>query len=284
MRTSFNTILVPVDFSINTEVAITRALELCENREATVHLLHVAELAPARPLDFYQYFVNYAFGASSSIKENIDQRLQYWQEYIKAQNHGVAAHAWVEYDMAIEKAIIEMINKLNVDLVIIGKNSSHSVMPFLNTVVSSRIAVKSGTSVLTVKPGSLAHHVRTVVVPVGVGFAEEKLDAITALGRKHSIHVRLLLIVENSGESDDLQVLLLRVLRALKARSIENVSYEVVSAGHKGWNILNYCRKVNADMLIVQPGSETRIGWFNKHISDELPARSRTQVLAVGHA
>ena len=39
---------------------------------------------------------------------------------------------------------------------------------------------------------------------------------------------------------------------------------------------------VETDLLIVHPEAETKIGWFNKHISDELPVNSKTQVLGSG--
>jgi nucleotide-binding universal stress UspA family protein len=41
MPFSFKTILVPVDFSINTEVAVNKALEVADKEGATIHLMHV---------------------------------------------------------------------------------------------------------------------------------------------------------------------------------------------------------------------------------------------------
>ena len=43
MSFSFKTILVPVDFSINTEVAINKAVEVADKDGANIHLLHIRE-------------------------------------------------------------------------------------------------------------------------------------------------------------------------------------------------------------------------------------------------
>jgi hypothetical protein len=53
----------------------------------------------------------------------------------------------------------------------------------------------------------------------------------------------------------------------------------------KGYNkaraILDYAKRIDADMLLVNTKSETKIGSFNRHISNVLPAASRMQVLTL---
>ena len=41
MYASFKTILIPVDFSVNTNVAVKKTLEIIGSDEATVYLLHI---------------------------------------------------------------------------------------------------------------------------------------------------------------------------------------------------------------------------------------------------
>ena len=40
----FKNILIPVDFSVNTEVAVKQAIELACTNGSTIHLLHVIKL------------------------------------------------------------------------------------------------------------------------------------------------------------------------------------------------------------------------------------------------
>jgi hypothetical protein len=59
------------------------------------------------------------------------------------------------------------------------------------------------------------------------------------------------------------------------------VEYAALYGSNKAKAILKYAEKVNADMLLVYPEVETKIGWLNTHISDVLPPASKVQVLAV---
>jgi hypothetical protein len=91
-----------------------------------------------------------------------------------------------------------------------------------------------------------------------------------------------LVTFSNSGDdSKSLPSSLLNTYRFFKTDSLNNVVIEVLKGNNKAKAILKYCEKVNADLLIVNPESEARIGWLNKQISDVLPVQSKTQVLAV---
>ncbi|HET7898016.1 MAG TPA: hypothetical protein VFL47_10110, partial [Flavisolibacter sp.] len=62
------------------------------------------------------------------------------------------------------------------------------------------------------------------------------------------------------------------------------VEYAVVHGSNKAKAILQYAEKTGADILLVQPEKETKIGWGDRHISDVLPRGSKMQVLAVAPA
>jgi hypothetical protein len=182
----------------------------------------------------------------------------------------------------VEKTIAEKAKEITADLVIICKNSQHSILPFLNTVVPSRLAKNTGISVLTVKPGALSGTVRTVVVTMSSKYPDKKVNIINELKKKFYLNIRLLLMVEKDDDPDTLRTLLVNTCLRLHDRPLDTITYDILNAGTNNRDILSYCRKVDADLLIVNPGSETKIGWLNKHISDELPVSSKTQVLAVG--
>lgn len=134
---------------------------------------------------------------------------------------------------------------------------------------------------LTVKPGSLDQELKMIVVPIDEKYPERKVDMILALRHKFRGHIRLLLILEKTDDPDILQAALLNICQILNYYAITNISYEVIPGSKRAIDILRYSRRINADMLIVNPGRETRIGWLNKQISDEMPVQSRTQILEI---
>ncbi|MEO8403822.1 MAG: universal stress protein [Chitinophagaceae bacterium] len=281
MSTKFNTILVPVDFTINTDVAIKRATDLCDGNNATIHLLHVPKMSTASIISYYQYFARYTRIGPEFDYSKLTTKLEKLKQKITAIRKDIIVSAWVSDGPTVEMVIAEKADRLGADLIIIGKNSNHSWVPFLNTVVPSRLSKKTGRPVLTVKPGSANQDIKMVVVPVDEKFYENKLAIIQELRKKNRFHIRLIACLNSNDKKEAASASLVRAFRILKANTVNNVSYEIIRAENKPRAIAKYCNRVEADLLIVNPESETRIGWFNTHISDILPKESRTQVLSV---
>lgn len=252
----FSKILIPVDFTINTEVAIRKGMALCDATDSSIHLLYV-----------------------SGKRAEAKNKLEAWRKVITDTRPDVVVDVRIEEKGPIENSIIKNALKLHVDLIIIGKNSHHSFLPMLNTVYPAKIAQKTGITVLTVKPGAKDHTIKTVVVPVGEQFPNNKVEVINALRKKFPINICLVTFFE--GDAKVIPASLLNAYRQLKAIPAMNITYQVLAGRSKMKAILSYCEKVNADLLIVNSATETRIGWLNQHISDVLPVGSKTQILAL---
>lgn len=281
MLPRFNTILIPVDFTINTEVSVKKALVLCEEANATIHLLHVTSILPHHIATIHQYFAKYSFTGQQLVMEQVKEKLEHWKYFIKDARKDISVCTWILSGVSVEKAIREKAARLYPDLIIIGKNSHRSWLPLFNTLTPTRIARQTGISVLAVKPGAINSDIRTVVVPVGKEFPDKQLALIHMLRRKLRIHIKLIAFQDEQEDKSSLPASLLNVYRILKTNPASQISYDLLPGEQKAKAILKYCKQVNADLLIVTRESETKVGWPNKHISDALPAQSQTQVLAM---
>lgn len=267
MLQTFKNILVPVDFTLNTEVAVTKALEVVDNEESVIHLLHV--IKPS------------TFGGKNSLPV-VEEKLNRWKESIEEYNSSTTVSCWIKKSGSVQKTIKEAAMELNCDMIVIGQSSSHTLLPVLNTVLPMQLAELTGIPVLTVKPGALHNKMRTVVVPIAEDIADMKLNALEILCRKGKLNVHLIAMVdENNLPLNDSASTLLQVYQWLKAKLHCPIEYSVVSGGNKAKAILQYAEKCNADILLVDPEKETRIGWNNRHISDVLSPASKVQILAV---
>ena len=278
---SFNTILIPVDFTVNTRLAIAKGIQLCEGPNPEIHLLHVQSSIESGLPGYFRNLVSYFNDEHEQHNFRLQQRLEECVTYIHKLKNNINTCYQISYSTFIEKAIADRAKEIAADLIIIGKNSQHSLFPFLNTVVPNRLAKRTGISVLTVKPGALFTPLRTVVVPISSKNPESKTTVINELRKKFYLNIRLLLLVQKGDDREKLQVSLVNTCCRLQESSLDTIRYEILPAGKNNRDILRYCRQVDADLLIVHPETETKIGWLNKHISDEIPVNSRTQVLAV---
>jgi nucleotide-binding universal stress UspA family protein len=275
----FRTIVVPVDFSINSDVAINKALEMAEEH-AIVHLLHVLDLTsfnlPAVKIKKLSRYNDRADnrGAGKMLKQ--------WKESIEDDFPSIEVRTWLVRAASIQQAIADKAKEVQADLIVIGKSSTHTWFPFLKTVISSELSALTGIAVLTVKPGSLHNKIKTVVVPVTDGLTQNKIEVISALCKKYKMKVHLLTFINNDHGPEEFSAsTLLQLYQWLKNSLHCSVEYAVLHGTNKVKSILAYAENIDADILLVHPKSETRIGWWNRHISDVLPSQSKVQVLTV---
>ncbi len=279
MTASFKNILIPVDFSINTELAVKKVIELAEP-DSSVHLLHVRQEANEVSIFSLQQF----FPQSKHILYDgeVEYKIDEWKKSISDNSMCKKVFCRIITGSSIQQVITDEARRLSIDLVIIGKNSTHSWLPFLNTVIPSQLSREIGAAVLTLKPGSIYNKVKTMIVPISNENAINKLEIIYAICKKFPVKIHLVTFMNsNEKEEGNHASTLLRLYQSLRSSLNCHVEYAILKSNNKVKAILNYAEKFNADILLVNPETETKIGWPNKHISDVLPAGSRIQVWAV---
>ena len=265
---SYKKILVPVDFSINTEVAVKKTLELINGDEAVVHLLHVAGYKNQ--------------GRSSNPNLLAEEMLERWKNTIRETHPPVPVYNEIVYNGSVQQAIADKAKQCRADLIVVGQKSNHSWFPFLNTVMPVELAEASECAVLTVKPGALYNKIRTVVMPVTNNVTEFKMQALATLCKKFKVRIHLITFTDDERTpGEDSTSSLLRIYQWLKDSLHCPVEYAVLRGYNKPKAILSYSQKIDADVLLVNASTETKVGRLNTHISDLLPAASRMQVLTV---
>ena len=264
MKGSFKTILIPVDFSINTEVAIKKALDIVGCDDATLHLLHVCQ-------------------EKKIVKtQKEEQQLRELKGQIENIHDSIVVYTKIAWSSSVQETIVTTAKDWEVDLIIVGKKSTHSWFPFLNTVMPVDLAEQTSTAVLTVKPGALHCTIKTLVMPVVDDVLNQKVEVVSALSKKFKLKVYLVTFAEgNSAPSEFSKLAVLKAYQWLKDTVHCTVEYSVLKGYNKAKAILDYSKRIDADILLVHTNSETKIGSFNRHIPDVLPAASRMQVLAM---
>lgn len=190
-------------------------------------------------------------------------------------------YTWLANKGIIQYCIESKAKEINADLIIIGKHSHYSYFTLLNKVLPNKIAKSTGIPVLTVKPGALHSRIKTVIVPITSDAARSKMQVIQMIAKKCSVKVHLVAYADTNASPDFYASVLIQMYQWLKASLHCQVEYAVLDGKNKAKTLLQYAEKVNADVLLVHPEAETKIGWWNRHIADMLPAASKVQILAV---
>lgn len=140
-RNNFQKILVPVDGSLYSEKALTRASELAQVFDSKIILIYVVEKSiPINLLDHKEYLeILRKFGNKTLEKANI----------VLSKN-GLSAKLLLK-EGNIFNEIEKVVKKEKCDLVIVGNKGLGSVARLLLGSVSNKISQSSSCSVLIVK-------------------------------------------------------------------------------------------------------------------------------------
>ncbi|HXD79376.1 MAG TPA: universal stress protein [Puia sp.] len=270
MAATFDKILIPVDFSLNTEIAVKKALELAGNDSTVIHLLHV--IRPRRKaMDQFRLWV-------------AERDLHEWQHKIQIAGRNVRVKTHILQGHPVQETIIECARMLSPGLIIVGKQNKHRRWLFSSRVSPDIVAWKSNCPVLTAKPGSLDNRTRVIVLPIRNFLPERKLEWAVVLAKKFKAQVHLLSVGENAETKDGLlSQTFLRAYHHLREKLHHPVEYSAAPRHNPAKAALTYAELIMADMILVNPQTESGVSGFTgfRHISDLLNRDSKIQVLDV---
>ncbi len=141
MITLFRKILVPVDFTANSENAIRKAMELVDREGSVISLLHV--LKPLFSLNPFSSSGRFFAPRSEIFTEpEIKNKLDEYKECIRYTFPDIDIQTNICDKGKVQKNIIQAAGKLSPDLIIISKGSNAHYFSFSNLVYPAVIAKK----------------------------------------------------------------------------------------------------------------------------------------------
>ena len=129
----FKKILVPVDFTEGSEIAIRKAVQLAEPSEAAICLLYVC-----KPLFSLNIFSNTGYIVAPvteifTLKE-LEQKIEGYKSYIRENLDGVIVETSISETGKMQQRIEETADVFGPDLIIIYNKGNKSIFPFFNPV------------------------------------------------------------------------------------------------------------------------------------------------------
>jgi nucleotide-binding universal stress UspA family protein len=270
MAATFDKILIPVDFSLNTEIAVKKAVELVGSDETVIHLLHVVPCGKRSKNQFRVWVA--------------ERDLNQWKYTIQQYGPHIRVKIHVLRGRSVGQTIIECAGTLGPDLIIIAKQNNHRRWFLPGSASPDIVAKRTNCPVLTVKPGSIDNRTRVIVLPIRDFLPERKLEWAILLAKRFKAQVHLLAIGEDAGPKDGLlSQTFLKAYHLLREKLHHPVEYSAATRHSPAKAALSYAELIMADMILVNPQTESGVSGFTgfRHISDFLTRDSRIQVLDV---
>jgi nucleotide-binding universal stress UspA family protein len=270
MPIAFDNILIPVDFSLNTEVAIKRALGMAGRDGFFLHLLHVIKPGASPEHRFARW----------TAEKELEKR----HDVIRENHPFVEVKTHILQGRSVQQSIIECALIVKPDLIVIGKKNPPRRWSFFRGVWPDAIAKKSNCPVLTVKPGSADNRPRIILIPIRDFLPERKLEWAVLLAKRYRAQVHLLAIQEREEQKDwALPQVFLKAYHQLREHLHHPIEYSTTGRQRAAQATLDYAELVMADMILVNPETESGISGLSgyRHMSDLLKRDSKIQVLDV---
>jgi nucleotide-binding universal stress UspA family protein len=270
MAIAFDNILIPVDFSLNTKVAIKKAIGMAGRDELKLHLLHVLKPGRGPKRRFARW--------------NAEKEMEKWREAIREGYPTAQVQLHILQGQSIQRMIIECAAIHKPDLIVIGKKNPPSRWAFFRGVWPDAIAKQSNCPVLTVKPGSADSKTRIILLPIRDFLPVRKLEWAVLLAKKYRAQVHLLAIQGQEQPKDwALPQVFLKAYNELREHLHHPIEYSTTGRQRSARATLDYAELVMADMILVNPETESGISGLSgyRHISDLLRRDSKIQVLDV---
>lgn len=262
MAIAFNTILIPVDFSQNTDIAVQKAAELVGREGSELHLLHVMRRS----------------GVATEELERLEVMIRNRYPAIKVRAH-------VLQGRSVQQTIIQCAGLMQPDLIVIGKSRPPRRWFQAGGVAPDVIANKSNCPVLTVKPGAAGNKTRVILLPIKDTLPERKLEWAVLLAKRYRAQVHLLAIHHRQELSRDrvLPQVFLKAYHQLRERLHHPIEYSATGKQSTARAALSCAESIRADMIVVNPEKESGVAGLAgyRHISDLLGKDSKIQILDI---
>jgi nucleotide-binding universal stress UspA family protein len=270
MPVTFSKILIPIDFSVNTESAINRAISLIGIEGGSLHLLHMVKPGNSATKKFSLW--------------DAEKKLTQWKAILEESYPALRVDIHIIRGISVQPVVIEFARLIDSDLIIIGKQQGRRPWWVLRHNSPDTIAKKTTCPVLTVKPGATDIRTRIIVIPVGNFIPKRKLALGVLLAKKYRAQIHLLAIHSNIlTEQKNRQQVFLDAYQQLKEKVSGPIQCSSATRHNPAISALAYAESVKADMILVNPETESGQAGLTgfRHLSEMLERNSKIQILDV---
>ena len=269
-----NNILVPTDFSTESENALKVAAQLAKKHNSDIYLLHMLEL----PLDLVDpMHENSELPEALFFMKLAHKRFENMldKDYLK----GIKIHETIQNDEAFE-GIINTAHKNNIDLIVMGSQGASGFKEMVIGSNTEKVVRTSDIPVLVIKKEHNDFNIDDLVF--ACEFTDEyKPSFMEAVKFSKSIDAKMHLLMVNTpngfkttGESET------KMNEFLNGTGIDNYTLNIYNDRSIEKGILNFANTINADIIAMSThGRKGLSHFFNGSISEDLVNHAKRPVI-----
>ncbi len=248
------TILVPIDFSDITIVALNQAINLSKNISASITLVNVIE--------DYGIFNKYiSKKEQTGMKKNIEDKLNKLADE-KSKESGININTIISFGKIYEK-IVEVSEMINATFIMMGTSGSMGVMKFIGS-NTLRVVRESNIPVISIKGKQIRQGCKNIVLPLDMTKeTREKVSKAIWLSKFYTGSVIRILSVLSSTDKYVLNRLSMQTKQVKEFIDKKGVKCTAETINQDGRSlaqcVLDYSNRIKGDLIMIMTQQENNI-------------------------
>jgi len=281
MATYNNHILVPIDFSEQSLIALDQSYNLARLTKADISLLYVLDEEHSNLFSIFGKEKK-AKKEKGKFKKGIKEKLDKLAKETTAKS-GVKVNTKITVGKIYEE-IVSVANELNAAFIIMGTNGQHGLKKRFIGSNALRVVKESNCPVITIAGKKHRSGCKVIVLPLDLTEeTKEKTGKAIELANYFGSSIKIVSVINTKDEMiiEKLKSQMKQVEAFIKKRKV-SVTAEFVENSNIVGGILKYTKKVKADLILIMTQSE--MDWTDMFIgssAQEIINKSDVPVLSI---
>lgn len=271
-----NKILIPIDFSKTSKVALEHAANLCAKFKSELYLLHVftsSNIDVFPNLDMKRDYDN----VKNAVAKEMETVANDFRE-----KYGVKVNAEIK-DGSISKEIVQTAEEVEADMIVMGTHGVSGFEEFFLGSNAYRVVTSSSVPVFTIQQDSTKTAYEKILLPIDNSqHSRDKVAEAAFFAQAFGAKIYIAALVDEEGEEDKNKL-------NLKIKQVEDYLYNkgidfdrtFLHGDDVAEMTLDYAEKVDADLIFIMTEQEAATGLFVGPYAQRVVNHSKIPVISV---
>ena len=274
-------ILVPVDFTETSDIAMAEAISLAKLLNAKLFLIHVTEFDSFLIAPDY----NIPMPPSEELEAVAKQKLGKVASKIESES-GIRPEVHVSSGYVPEE-IIQYSKKKNIDLILMGTHGASGSKEMFIGSNAQRVVTLSEIPVLTMQKKTGESGFKNILLPIDNStHSREKVNLAMLIAELFNAKIHIIGLPD-SKEKKELDKFNIKLKSVEKIIAADKLSYSVTMVGGESLAkaATDYAEQNKCDLIVINTGHESAItGIFLGAFHQQIVNHSKIPVLSMKHA
>ncbi len=280
---SIKSILVPVDFTHTSRIALNEAIPLSKLMNAKIHLIHISET------EKYAYFILPEDNRLMMIPENFEKAIENNMKYLstEVEKKTGMAPATAIVSGYVYTEVISYAKENKIDLIVMGTHGASGLNELFLGSNAQRVVSHADIPVLTLQKNIPAKGFQNILIPIDNSLhSREKVNIAMEFAKLYHSKIHIVGLPETTDE-DILNSVLIKLDSVVELVSEQGHVFEkaIIPGKNIAVGALKYAKESNCDLIVINTDHESEMpGAFLGAFAQQIVNHSRVPVLNFKHS